>query len=48
MLHTRAIENGLYELRIKGKEGIAGVFFCTKVGKRIIVLHSFIKNAKNT
>ena len=48
MPHTRAIENGLFELRVKGKEGIARVFFCTKVGKRIIVLHSFIKKTQKT
>jgi phage-related protein len=39
---------GLFELRPKGKEGIARVFYCTQVGKRIIVLHSFIKKAKET
>ena len=48
MPHTRAIENGLFELRVKGKEGIARVFFCTKAGKRIIVLHSFIKKTRKT
>lgn len=29
MPHTRAMSDGLYELRIKGKEGIARVIFCT-------------------
>lgn len=48
MLHTQAIENGLFELRIKSKEGIARTFYCTKVGKRIIVLHVFLKNSKNS
>lgn len=46
--HTKAIENGLYELRVKSKEGIARVFFCTKVGKKIIMLHSFIKKSQKT
>ena len=46
--HTRAIENSLFELRVKGKEGIARVFYCTKVGKRVIVLHSFIKKTQKT
>ncbi len=48
MPHTRAIENGLSELRVKGKEGIARVFFCTKADKRIIMLHSFIKKTRKT
>ncbi|MEA3267253.1 MAG: type II toxin-antitoxin system RelE/ParE family toxin [Candidatus Fermentibacteria bacterium] len=44
--HTRKIEKGLFELRVKGKEGIARVFFCTKIGKTIIMLHSFIKKSQ--
>ena len=44
--HTKAIENGLFELRVKSKEGIARVFFCTKIGKKIIMLHSFIKKSQ--
>ena len=46
--HTKAIDNGLFELRVKSKEGIARVFFCTKVGKKIIMLHSFIKKSQKT
>jgi phage-related protein len=46
MPHTKPIENGLFELRLKSKEGIARVFFCTKVGKRIIMLHVFIKKTQ--
>jgi hypothetical protein len=29
MPHTRPLKNGLFELRVKGKEGIARVFYCT-------------------
>ena len=46
MPHTKPIGNGLFELRVKSKEGIARVFFCTKVGKRIIMLHVFIKKTQ--
>jgi phage-related protein len=46
MPHTKPIENGLFELRLKSKEGIARVFFCTKAGKRIIMLHVFIKKTQ--
>ena len=48
MPHTRFIQNGLCELRVKSKEGIARVFFCTKIGKRIIMLHMFIKKSQKT
>lgn len=46
--HTKAFGNGLFELRLKGAEGIARVFFCTLVGRRIVMLHSFIKKSERT
>ena len=46
--HTKAFGDGLFELRLKGTEGIARVFFCTLVGKRIVMLHSFIKKSDKT
>ena len=46
--HTKAFGDGLFELRLKGAEGIARVFFCTLVAKRIVMLHSFIKKSDKT
>jgi phage-related protein len=46
--HTKAFGTGLFELRLKGAEGIARVFFCTLVGRRIVMLHSFIKKSAKT
>ncbi|RJP19507.1 MAG: type II toxin-antitoxin system RelE/ParE family toxin [Candidatus Omnitrophota bacterium] len=43
MPHTRAIGNGLFELRLTAAEGIARVLFCTVIGREIVILHSFIK-----
>lgn len=48
MPHTRAMGDGLFELRIKGAEGIARVFYCVVVDKRIVMLHSFIKKPQAT
>jgi len=48
MPHTRAIGEGLYELRLKAAEGIARVFYCTIVGKKIVMLHQFIKKTDKT
>ncbi len=48
MPHTRALHGGLFELRVKGKEGIARIFYCTVIGQRIIVLHSFVKKTQKT
>jgi len=46
--HTDAFGGGLFELRLKGAEGIARVFFCTTVGQEIVILHSFIKKTQKT
>src|SRR5262245_46193443 len=46
--HTKAMGEGLFELRMKGMEGIARVFYCTKVGKKIYMLHCFIKKSQKT
>jgi len=48
MPHTKAMSGVLCELRVKGREGIGRVFYCTKVGKRIIMLHAFIKKTPKT
>ncbi len=46
--HTKAFGDGLFELRLKGAEGMARVFFCTLVGRRIVMLHTFIKKSERT
>ncbi|MDA8431239.1 MAG: type II toxin-antitoxin system RelE/ParE family toxin [Geobacteraceae bacterium] len=48
MPHTRALGDGLFEIRAKAEEGIGRVFFCTMVGRKIIILHSFIKKTDKT
>ncbi|PKN71344.1 MAG: type II toxin-antitoxin system RelE/ParE family toxin [Deltaproteobacteria bacterium HGW-Deltaproteobacteria-12] len=48
MPHTRARGEGLFELRLKAAEGIARVFYCTMIGKRIVMLHQFIKKTDKT
>ncbi len=45
MPHTRFIGEGLIELRIKSKEGIARVFYCTVTDRKIMMLHSYIKKS---
>ncbi|SDY01264.1 Phage-related protein [Allochromatium warmingii] len=44
--HSRALGHGLFELRCKGQEGIGRVFYCTMIGRQIIILHSFIKKTQ--
>lgn len=44
--HTKAFGQGLFELRLKGAEGIARVFYCTLIGHRIVLLHSYVKKTR--
>lgn len=48
MPHTRPMGRGLFELRLKAGEGIARVFYCTVVGRRIVMLHQFTKKSEKT
>lgn len=41
--HTASLGRGLYEIRAKGKEGIARSVFCTVKGDEIIILITLIK-----
>jgi len=46
--HTTAFGGGLFELRLKGAEGIGRVFYCTQIGRRIVMLHCFVKKSDKT
>jgi len=48
MPHTRAMGDGLFEVRAKAGEGIGRAFYCTLVGRRIVVLHGFVKKTDKT
>jgi phage-related protein len=41
--HTAPLGKGLFEIRAKGKEGIARSFFCSVHHEKIIILHTIIK-----
>lgn len=46
--HTDSFGDGLFEVRAKGQEGIGRSLFCYAKGKKIIILHSFIKKTQKT
>ena len=48
MPHTRPMGKSLFELRLKSKEGIGRVFFCTMSAQRIMMLHAFVKKSAKT
>ncbi len=48
MPHTRAMGDGLFEIRAKAEEGIGRAFYCAMVGRHIVILHGFVKKSDKT
>jgi phage-related protein len=48
MPHTRAMGAGLYELRLKGPDGLVRVFYAVRSDRRIVMLHLFVKKSAKT
>jgi len=46
--YTKPLNNGLFEVRAKAKEGIGRSIYCYQTGQKIIILHSFVKKDKKT
>jgi phage-related protein len=48
MPHSRAMGDGLFELRLRGPEGIGRALYCYVEGQRIVILHAFVKKTHET
>ncbi len=48
MPRSRALGNGLFELRPRGREGIGRALYCYVDGERVVVLHAFVKKTQAT
>jgi len=46
--YVKHIRGKLFEIRAKGEDGIARVFYFTLTGQRIVLLHGFIKKTQKT
>jgi phage-related protein len=46
--HSRALGGGLFELRPRGRSVIGRAFYCFLIGKRVVVLHAFVKKTQQT
>jgi len=46
--HAKHMEGKLWELRAKGKEGIARALYVTVTGRRVVILHAFVKKSAKT
>ena len=46
--HVKHLEGKLWEIRLRGKDGIARAIYFTKVGKRLCVVRIFVKKTQKT
>jgi len=46
--HLKHLEAELWELRLKGKAGIARAIYMTAAGSRIVILQVFVKKTQKT
>jgi len=46
--HVRPLENKLWEMRLRGRDGIARAVYAAINGQRLIVLHVFVKKTQAT
>ena len=46
--HSRALGDGLFELRPRGRSGIGRAFYGFLLGQRVVVVHAFIKKTQET
>lgn len=46
--HIRPLEGKLWEMRMKGRDGIARAVYAAVQGRRLLVLHVFVKKTQTT
>ena len=46
--HVKHLESALWEMRMKGKDGISRAVYVTAKGRRVIVVRVFVKKTQKT
>ena len=46
--HVRPLERKLWEMRMQGRDGIARAVYAAVQGRRVLVLHVFVKKTQTT
>jgi len=46
--HVKHLRGKLWEMRFSGRDGIGRAIYVTAIGRRIVVLHAFIKKTAKT
>jgi phage-related protein len=48
MPHSRSLGEGLHEIRVSHAEGPFRIIYCFRPGRRIVLLHGFVKRTEQT
>ena len=48
MADVKHLEGKLWEMRMKGRDGIARAIYLTATGERVVVVHAFMKKTQKT
>jgi phage-related protein len=46
--HVKHLQDKLWEMRFGGRDGIGRAVYVTAVGRRVIVVHAFVKKTQRT
>jgi phage-related protein len=46
--HVKHLEGELWEMRLKGRDGIARALYVTAIGRRVVVVRAFVKKTQAT
>lgn len=46
--HVKSLGNKLWEMRMRGKNGIARAIYVTAHERRVVILHAFVKKTRKT
>ena len=46
--HVKYLRDSLWEMRMKGRDGISRALYVTAIGKRVVVVRVFVKKTEKT
>jgi len=46
--HVRHLRGKVWEMRFGGRDGIGRALYVTKTGRRLVVVHAFVKKSQRT
>lgn len=46
--HVKHLQGKLWEMRLTGRDGIARAIYVTASGRRVVVVHAFVKKSQGT